>query len=115
MKERPIHRGPPVARVTCHCGTTPFVATGYKREFSVNERVRSLAQVKNDGTYPHQDIGEIVVKVGDTGYVRETWSFLGKLYYTVEFVESAIVVIMTGRELAAADGLVSDRGERPAR
>lgn len=105
MTERPAQGGSPVARVTCRCGRTPFFVNGYKRDFRVNEQVRSLAQVKNDGTYPHKDIGEVVVKVGDTGSVRETWSFLGKVYFTVEFLESAIVVIMTDRELAAADRL----------
>lgn len=101
MTARSCRRGPIVAQVSCRCGATPFVASGYKRDFAVNDRVRSLTQVKNDGTYPHKDIGEPVVNVGDTGHVQETWSFLGKVYYTVEFVDRAIVVIMTGRELAA--------------
>lgn len=50
-----------------------------------------------------------MVGEGDSGSVQESWSFLGKIYYTVEFTERAVVVIMTGRELAAAGRHVDDR------
>ena len=103
MTEKPGQRLPVVARVTCCCQARTAIASGYRRQFAVSERVRSLRQVKNDGTYPHKDIGEIVVHDGDTGYVRERWSFLGTIYYTVEFVDRAVVVIMSGRELVPAD------------
>ena len=63
------------------------------------EMVRSLVRAKNDGVYPHKDIGEVVVREGDAGIVRERWSFLGEIYYAVEFVRGPIVVIMRGREL----------------
>jgi hypothetical protein len=39
---------------------------------------------------------------GDTGVVRERWSFLGDAYYTVEFFAHASVVIMRGHEMASA-------------
>ena len=39
---------------------------------------------------------------GDTGVVRESWSFLGEIYYTVEFFARAAVVIMRGQEMARA-------------
>ena len=49
---------------------------------------------------------------GDIGVVRESWSFLGEAYYTVEFFAHAAVVIMRGQEMvrAAARG-----GVRPSR
>lgn len=81
-------------------GRGPGVAG--KREFKPGDAVRSLAQVVNDGIYPHRDIGEILVYQGDTGVVRESWSFLGEVYYTVEFFAHAAVVIMRGREMARA-------------
>ena len=64
--------------------------------------MRSLTQVTNDGIYPHKDIGEILVNGGDVGIVRESWSFLGEVYYTVEFFARAAVVIMRGREMERA-------------
>lgn len=69
------------------------------RAFIPGDRVRSLRPVKNDGVYPHKDIGEVLVDHGDAGIVRERWSFLGEVYYTVEFAARAAVVIMRGREM----------------
>jgi NifZ domain len=74
-----------------------------EHDFVAGERVRSLGPVKNDGTYAHKGIGEIVVHKRDLGIVHEKWTFLGQLYYTVEFIDRAVVVIMRGRELAKAD------------
>lgn len=101
MTDKPVGRRPVVARVACHCGATLATNAGYRRDFAINERVCSVTQVKNDGTYPHKDIGEVVVHDGDAGYVRESWSFLGRLYYTVEFCDRNVVVIMRGQELAS--------------
>jgi NifZ domain len=76
------------------------VGAGDEPDFSAGQPVCSRVPVKNDGTYPHKDIGEIVVQKGDRGAIHERWSFLGQVYYTVEFVDRAVVVIMRGRELA---------------
>jgi nitrogen fixation protein NifZ len=81
-------------------GRGPGVAG--KREFKPGDAVRSLAQVINDGIYPHRDIGETLVYRGDTGIVRERWSFLGEAYYTVEFFAHAAVVILRGQEMTSA-------------
>jgi hypothetical protein len=69
-----------------------------QREFSLGQAVRSLIQVENDGINPHKDIGESLVQRGDAGAVREKWSFLGEIYYTVQFAQQA-TVIMRGREM----------------
>lgn len=74
----------------------------YGKRFARGEAVRALMSVKNDGVYPHRDIGEVLVSKGDAGFVREDWSFLGEIYYTVEFVSRAVVVIMRGREMERA-------------
>jgi nitrogen fixation protein NifZ len=74
-----------------------------EHDFVAGERVRSLGPVKNDGTYAHKPLGEIVVLKHDLGIVHERWSFLGQFYYTVEFIDRAAVVIMRSRELAKAD------------
>ena len=73
-----------------------------RREFKPGDAVRSLTQIINDGLYPHRDIGETLVHQGDAGIVRESWSFLGEVYYTVEFFTRAAFVIMRGREMARA-------------
>ncbi|MBI5263039.1 MAG: nitrogen fixation protein NifZ [Bradyrhizobium sp.] len=69
-------------------------------EFSAGEPIRSVALIRNDGMYPHKDIGEALVLPGDIGVVRQSWRFLGHVYYTVEFMARAVFVIMRGGELA---------------
>ena len=61
-------------------------------------------QVKNDGTMAGREIGEIVVKKGDVGYVRDIGMYLQRYYiYAVEFVDRGSVVGMRGRELVHFD------------
>lgn len=72
------------------------------RKFTPGELVWSQTRIKNDGTYPHRDIGEVLVVEDDLGCVREAWSFLGETFYTVEFFERAVVVIMRGREMKSS-------------
>jgi nitrogen fixation protein NifZ len=76
-----------------------------KHAFKRGDAVRSLTQIINDGIYPHRDIGETLVHQGDAGVVRESWSFLGEIYYTVEFFTRAAVVILRGREMKRAASL----------
>jgi nitrogen fixation protein NifZ len=83
-----------------HVGRGPGVVD--KREFKRGDAVHSLTQIVNDGIYPHRDIGETLVHQGDAGIVRESWSFLGEIYYTVEFFTRTAVVIMRSREMARA-------------
>jgi len=71
-------------------------------EFDRGARVRALTQVKNDGTYPHKGIGSLLVRKGDLGHVHEKWRFVGQTYYTVEFIERAVVVVMRGKEMVHA-------------
>jgi nitrogen fixation protein NifZ len=72
--------------------------------FMPGAKVRAVKLIKNDGTYPHRDIGDILVRKGDVGYVRDIGTFLQRFYvYAVEFVDRGVVVGMRGRELVAAD------------
>lgn len=96
-RRRSVGRGPDIAG---------------KREFTSGDAVRSLTRIINDGIYPHRDIGEILVNGGDTGVVRESWSFLGEAYYTVEFFARAAVVIMRGQEMAKGARRGSIRSNR---
>ncbi|MGO4869597.1 MAG: nitrogen fixation protein NifZ [Roseiarcus sp.] len=69
--------------------------------YAPGAKVVSRKHVKNDGTYPLKDIGEILVKKGDVGYVRDIGSFLQQFYiYAVEWVDRGTIVGMRGKELA---------------
>lgn len=72
--------------------------------FKPGEKVRSTKYVKNDGTFPRREIGEILVKKGDVGYVRDIGTFLQRYFiYAVEFVDRGTVVGMRARELVSLD------------
>ena len=91
-----------VARIVCNAQrrrTVRNMERSVTGEFSAGEPVRALALIRNDGMYPHKDIGEPLVHPGDAGIVRESWRFLGEIYYTVEFVAQSVFVIMRGREM----------------
>jgi nitrogen fixation protein NifZ len=100
-KPRPV-KPRPVARIVCDAHRRRTVRNMERRftgEFAAGEPVRAAALIRNDGMYPHKDIGEALVHPGDTGIVRESWRFLGEGYYTVEFVARSVFVIMRGREM----------------
>lgn len=68
--------------------------------FDYGEKVRSRRVIKNDGTYPGKDIGDILVKKGDEGYVVSIGTFLQQFYiYGVEFIGSGCRVGMKRKEL----------------
>lgn len=69
-------------------------------KFLPGTKVRSIKYVKNDGTYAGKEIGEVLVKKGAVGYVRDIGQYLQIYYiYAVEFYELGTVVGMRGREL----------------
>lgn len=72
--------------------------------FAYGEKVRSRKTVRNDGTFPGKDIGDILVKKGDVGYVTSIGSFVQQFYiYGVEFVSRGYRVGMKARELESID------------
>ncbi|ALG89630.1 MAG: nitrogen fixation protein NifZ [Confluentimicrobium sp.] len=63
-------------------------------------KVQSKKNIRNDGTMMGKEIGEVVVKKGDIGYVRDIGVYLQQFYiYAVEFVDRNSIVGMRGREL----------------
>jgi nitrogen fixation protein NifZ len=113
MSHRAAIRKPAtIARVVCdprRARAAAGVGATGAREFTAGDAVWARTPVQNDGICPHRDIGETLVHPGDTGTVRESWSFLGEIYYTVEFVARAAIVIMRGREMASAAAIVNRR------
>lgn len=74
--------------------------------FAHGERVVSRYTVRNDGTFPGREIGDLLVSRGDVGIVTGVGTFLQQYYiYTVEFVSQGWRVGMKGRELVSLDHL----------
>jgi len=79
-------------------------------DFGYGEKVRSRKTVRNDGTFTGREIGDILVRKGDVGYVTNIGTFLQQFYiYGVEFIEHGYRVGMKGRELESLDAV--DEGE----
>jgi len=73
------------------------------QSFVLGEGVRAARALKNDGTYLHRSIGETLVSAGDTGFVIEIVNFCDDTYYTVEFIERAVVLAARARDLESFD------------
>lgn len=74
--------------------------------FQYGEKVRSRKTVRNDGTFPGRDIGDILVRKGDIGYVTSIGTFLQQFYiYGIEFIAHGYRVGMKGRELESLDAM----------
>ncbi|HWP00332.1 MAG TPA: nitrogen fixation protein NifZ [Methylococcus sp.] len=72
--------------------------------FGYGEKVRSRKVVRNDGTFPGKDIGEVLVKKGEIGYVSSIGTFLQRFYiYGVDFPERGYRVGMKAKELESLD------------
>ncbi len=68
--------------------------------FNFGERVRAKRMIRNDGTYAGKEIGDILAKKGEEGYVVSIGTFLQQFYiYGVEFLESGNRVGMKRKEL----------------
>ena len=68
--------------------------------FDYGQKVRARRAVRNDGTFAGRDIGEILVKKGEEGYVVSIGTFLQQFYiYGVEFIDSGNRVGMKRKEL----------------
>jgi nitrogen fixation protein NifZ len=72
--------------------------------FDYGQKVRSLRVIRNDGTFPGKEIGEVLVKKGEVGYVISIGTFLQQFYiYGVEFLETGYRVGMKKKELELAE------------
>jgi nitrogen fixation protein NifZ len=77
--------------------------------FSYGAKVRARRTIRNDGTYWGKDIGEVLCKKGELGYVVNIGTFLQQFYiYGVEFIGSGHRVGMKCKELDAVDPAIDD-------
>jgi nitrogen fixation protein NifZ len=74
--------------------------------FYYGDKVRAKRMIKNDGTFPGKDIGDVLCKKGEVGYVVSIGTFLQQFYiYGVEFTESGHRVGMKLKELESVEDL----------
>ncbi len=72
--------------------------------FDYGQKVRSRKYVRNDGTFPGKELGEMLVHKGDVGYITSIGTFLQQFYiYGVDFYELGYRVGMRGKELELID------------
>jgi nitrogen fixation protein NifZ len=71
--------------------------------FNFGDKVKAKRTIRNDGTYAGKEIGDILAKKGEEGYVVSIGTFLQQFYiYGVEFMESGNRVGMKRKELDLA-------------
>ena len=89
------------------------VELGAEPEFSYGDKVRSRKHVKNDGTFTGRDVGDVIVKKGDVGFIISIGTYLQQFYiYGVDFYERGNLVGMKARELELVEAEpTADRNE----
>lgn len=71
-----------------------------KQSFEFGQAVRVIRNVRDDGTYPGAQRGELLVRRGSVGYVREVGTFLqDQIVYSVDFPASGRIVGCREQEL----------------
>jgi nitrogen fixation protein NifZ len=80
--------------------------------YDYGTKVVARFNIRNDGTYRGKDIGDLLVKKGDVGYVASIGTFLQQYYiYGVDFYERGTLVGMRSRELIPFDSETDAGGE----
>lgn len=73
-------------------------------QFDYGDRVRVVRNVRNDGTYPGMATGDLLVRRGSVGFVRQIGTFLqDQIIYEVHFLDDERVVGCREEELIGAD------------
>jgi nitrogen fixation protein NifZ len=66
-------------------------------KFKIGEKVKLLADVVNDGTYPHAKIGDLMMPKGSIGYIKDMGEFLQVIrVYEVHFFGTEMEVEIIG-------------------
>lgn len=72
--------------------------------FDLDQKVRVLNKIRNDGTYPGENRGALLVEAGEEGYVIGIGTYLQNSYiYSVHFLETNRIVGCLGSELELAE------------
>lgn len=71
--------------------------------YRVGQRVRLIKSIRNDGTYPYAQVGDVLIEAGAEGYVRKIGDFLQTIrIYEVNFFEEGFVFGCREAELESA-------------
>ena len=80
--------------------------------YDYGDKVVARFNIRNDGTYRGKDIGDLLVKKGDVGYVASIGTFLQQYYiYGVDFYERGTLVGMRSRELLPFEQVPQSEGK----
>ncbi|MEN2495169.1 MAG: hypothetical protein TECD_01087 [Hyphomicrobiaceae bacterium hypho_1] len=72
-------------------------------KYECGDEVRVIRNVRDDGTFPGSKIGELLIRRGSTGFVRDIGTFLqDQIIYTVHFTEMDKIVGCREPELRPA-------------
>lgn len=72
--------------------------------FDYGETVRVLRNIRNDGTYPGEPTGTMLIRRGSVGYVKDVGTFLqDQVVYSVHFLDDEKMVGCRQEELQSAD------------
>lgn len=68
--------------------------------YELGDKVRIIGEIKNDGTYPDAKLGEVLIDIGEEGYVVEIGDYLQRAYvYAIRFMDKDIVIGCRKEEL----------------
>ena len=71
-------------------------------KFEYGSQVRLIGNVRNDGSFPGSAKGELLMRRGELGYVRQAGVFLqDQVIYQVHFLEKNLVIGCKEQELIA--------------
>lgn len=72
-------------------------------KYEYGDEVRVIRNVRNDGTFPGTKVGELLIRRGTVGYVRDVGTFLqDQIIYTVHFIANDMIVGCREQELLRA-------------
>ena len=68
--------------------------------YDLGDKVKIISEIKNDGTYPGKKLGEVLIDIGEVGYVISIGTYLQRAYiYAIRFMEKDIVIGCRKHEL----------------
>ncbi len=73
-------------------------------QFEYGDAVRVIRNIRNDGTYPGAKMGDLLIRRGSIGYVRDVGTFLqDQIIYTVHFLDDNCFIGCREEELISLD------------
>ncbi len=75
-----------------------------KPRFDYGDSVRVTRNIRNDGTFPGSEVGELLVRRGSTGHVQDRGSFLqDQIIYSIHFMDINRIIGCREGELIGID------------